>query len=224
MSRISAEASTESLSVVSPQAVRQNRLALVIKRAVDIVGSIMLLVLLSPLLLVIVIAVKLDSPGPAIYRRRVFGYQGRKFLMYKVRTMVVNAHDILQRDAKLAEEYQHNLKIHADPRVTSLGRILRKTSLDELPQFLNVLRGEMSLVGPRVLGDVELERYGVYKDKVLSVKPGVTGLWQVSGRHTVSFERRMELDMQYVDHWSLDLDLKILLMTIPAVLTRRGAE
>lgn len=200
-----------------------NRLGLITKRILDIVGSIMLLVIFSPLLLVVMIAIKLDSPGPVIYRRRVFGHQGKTFLVYKFRSMVVNAHEILQQDEKLREQYENSLKIDADPRVTSVGRILRKTSLDEFPQFVNVLRGDMSLVGPRQLGDIELARYGDAQDVVLSVKPGLTGLWQVSGRHTVSFERRVELDLYYVKHRNLWLDLIILLKTPLAVITGKGA-
>jgi lipopolysaccharide/colanic/teichoic acid biosynthesis glycosyltransferase len=198
--------------------------ALTLKRALDLSGAVVCLILLSPLLLAIALLVKLDSAGPVLYKRRLVGLKGQPFTAYKFRTMVSNAHDLLQQDPELLCQYQQTLKIAKDPRVTRLGRILRKTSLDELPQLFNVLRGEMSLVGPRMLGDIELERYGAYKEKVLSVKPGITGLWQVSGRHTVSFERRVELDLEYVEHWSPGLDLKILLLTIPAVLTRKGAE
>jgi len=207
----------------SSHTAEHNRLELVVKRILDIVGSIVLLTIFSPLLFVIVIAIKLDSPGPAIYRRRVFGFQGKTFLMYKFRSMVVNAHEILQQNAKLREEYENSLKIDADPRVTAVGRILRKTSLDEFPQLVNVLRGDMSLVGPRQLGDIELARYGDAQEMVLSVKPGLSGLWQVSGRHAVSFERRVELDLYYVNHQSLWLDLIILLKTPLAVVTGRGA-
>lgn len=197
--------------------------ALAQKRLVDVIGATTGIILLSPLLLVIAVLVKLDSPGPALYRRRLVGFRGRPFTAYKFRTMVNSAHDLLQQNPELLREYQKTLKIARDPRVTWVGHFLRKASLDELPQMFNVLRGEMSLVGPRMLGDIELDRYGANKERVLSVKPGITGLWQVSGRHTVSFERRMELDLQYVDQWTLWLDLKILLMTVPAVLTGKGA-
>lgn len=193
------------------------------KRTMDMAGSAAWLVLLSPLLVLIAIGIKIDSPGPILFSRRLIGYHGKPFTAYKFRTMVADAHNLLVSSPELLGEYRANLKIVNDPRVTRLGRVLRKLSLDELPQLVTVLKGDMSLVGPRMLGDIELERYGVWRDKVLSFKPGVTGLWQVNGRHTVSFERRMELDLQYVHNWSLWLDLRILLKTIPVVLTARGA-
>ena len=199
-------------------------LALSIKRAIDLIASVVGLVVLSPLFLLIAVLIKVDSPGPVFYRRRLIGFRGRSFGVYKFRTMVHNAHDLLCKDPQLMLEYQKNLKLARDPRVTLLGRILRKFSLDELPQLINVLRGEMSLVGPRMLGDIELARYGDARDKLLSVKPGLTGLWQVSGRHTVSFERRMELDLHYVGHWDLWLDLAIMLKTPFAVFSGKGAE
>ena len=198
--------------------------ALIVKRVFDIIASLLGLLILSPLLIVISILIKLYSPGPVLFRRRLVGLRGRPFVAYKFRSMVANAHQVLQNDPKLKEEYQHNLKVTRDPRVTPLGRILRKTSLDELPQLFNILRGDMNLVGPRMLGDIELARYGDAKEKLLSVKPGLTGLWQVSGRHTVTFERRIELDLYYVNHWNLAMDLLILLKTIPAVLSFKGAE
>jgi lipopolysaccharide/colanic/teichoic acid biosynthesis glycosyltransferase len=137
--------------------------------------------------------------------------------------MVINAEEILRQDPKLWVEYSQNLKISGDIRITRVGLFLRKFSLDEIPQFYNVLRGEMSLVGPRILSDIELARYGQFGSKVLNVTPGLTGLWQVSGRHMVSFERRMEFDLYYVDHWNLRMDFIILLKTIPTVLSGRGA-
>lgn len=212
-------------SVSSPGFLKVSRSSsVVIKNALDVVGGFALLLLLLPLFLAIGIAVKLDSPGPVLYRRRVVGLGGRPFLLFKFRTMVNNAHDLLSQNPELMEQYRTTLKIANDPRVTRLGRVLRKMSLDELPQLFNTVCGDMSLVGPRVLGEIELERYGAGKERVLSVKPGITGLWQVSGRHSVSFERRMELDWEYIDNWNLWLDFKILLMTIPAVLTGKGAS
>ena len=196
---------------------------LIVKRAIDFVGSLCGLVVLSPLFLVIYVLIKLDSPGPGLYRRRLIGYRRKSFVVYKFRSMVSNAHQILENDPRLLEEYESKLKITHDPRVTRIGRILRTTSADELPQLFNILRGDMSLVGPRMLGDVELARYGDAQDKVLIVKPGLTGLWQVSGRHTVSFGRRMELDLHYVDHWSLWLDLVIILRTPFAIIGGKGA-
>jgi len=194
-----------------------------LKRTMDIAGSAACLILLSPLLVLIAIGIKIDSAGPILFSRRLIGYHGNPFTAHKFRTMVADAHDLLVSSPDLLGEYRTNLKITNDPRVTQLGRVLRKFSLDELPQLVSVLKGEMSLVGPRMLGDIELERYGASRDTVLSFKPGLTGLWQVNGRHTVSFERRMELDLEYVRSWNLWLDLSILLKTIPVVLTARGA-
>jgi lipopolysaccharide/colanic/teichoic acid biosynthesis glycosyltransferase len=130
----------------------------------------------------------------------------------------------MQDDPKLRAEYATNLKIKNDPRITAVGRFLRRTSLDELPQLLNVLAGDMSLVGPRMLGDIELAKYGEHQAKVLSVKPGITGLWQISGRHRTSFEKRVRLDLEYIDHWSFWLDVKILLKTPSAVIGMAGAS
>jgi len=135
--------------------------------------------------------------------------------------MKKNAHELLQNDNELLAEYKKSLKIKKDPRVTKIGKILRTLSLDELPQFINVLRGEMSIVGPRMLGDIEWNKYGEAKAKVLSAKPGITGLWQVSGGHDVSFEERIQYDLYYIHNWNIWMDLRIILKTIPALLKIR---
>ena len=153
----------------------------------DVTISTLMLAVLWPLMLLIALLVRLTSPGPVLYRRRIRGLNGRPFDVLKFRSMIDNAHDMMVADPVLREEYARNLKIKNDPRVTLFGRFLRKSSLDELPQFLNVLAGDMSLVGPRMLGDIELAKYGVHQAKVLSVKLGITGLWQTSGRHRTSF-------------------------------------
>lgn len=193
------------------------------KRAVDLVGSICGLIVSAPIGAAICIWVRRDSPGPIFYRRRLIGYKGAPFIAYKFRTMVSNAHEQLLTNPELLNEYRQNLKLANDPRITRSGRFLRKSSLDELPQLINVLKGEMSLVGPRMLGDVELERYGQDRITVLSCRPGITGLWQVSGRHQTSFERRRELDVEYVRTWSFWLDIKILVKTLPVVIRGIGA-
>lgn len=206
------------------RAAEPNCLALGVKRAVDVTVSLPLVVLLSPLFLVIALAIKLDSEGPVFFRRLIIGQNRKSFMAYKLRSMIVDAHERLLNDESLLKQYQSTLKIDNDWRVTPVGRILRKTSLDEWPQLLNVLKGEMSLVGPRMLGDIELAKYGTSGDAVLMAKPGMTGLWAVSGRHTTSFEERVNMDLTYVDQWTLWLDLKILFKTAVAVVTMVGAK
>ncbi len=200
---------------------------LVIKRLVDIAGSISLLTLLGPVMLLIALAVKLDSKGPILFRHRRAGYGGRFFQLMKFRSMRCDAEEMLREDEELWRRYVDNdfkLPEEEDPRITPLGRFLRRTSLDELPQLLNVLKGDMSLVGPRPVVELELEMYRGRIPTLLSVKPGVTGLWQVSGRSNVGHPERAHLDLDYVRNWSLVRDIWILLMTIPAVLYQRGAH
>lgn len=194
------------------------------KRALDICVSTLFLVVLSPLAITIVLAIRLTSPGPAHFAQERLGLNKRRFRLYKFRTMVNGA------EAKQAELEQLNeatgpvFKIRKDPRITRLGTILRKTSLDELPQLFNVLKGDMSLVGPRPLPVRDYQGFNEdWHRRRFSVRPGITCLWQVNGRSNTSFERWMELDMEYIDQWSLSLDLKILALTIPAVLRGSGA-
>jgi exopolysaccharide biosynthesis polyprenyl glycosylphosphotransferase len=181
------------------------------------------LILISPLLLVLAAVVKLDSPGPIIYRRRVMGVNGQQFDAYKFRTMKVNGDDILAADPNLMSQFEENHKLPEDPRITRVGRFLRKTSLDELPQLINVLKREMSLVGPRMISPGEMPKYNQWGMNLLTVQPGITGLWQVSGRSDVTYEERVKMDMHYIRNWSIWLDLQILLATIPAVIKGRGA-
>jgi lipopolysaccharide/colanic/teichoic acid biosynthesis glycosyltransferase len=190
----------------------------------DLVVSVVALVLLGPLFGAIALAIKLDSSGPVFFRRRLVGQFGKPFVAYKFRSMVADAHERMLNDPGLLREYQEYLKIQEDPRITRVGHFLRRTSLDELPQFFNVLKGDMSLVGPRMLGDIELARCGESGEKILRVKPGIAGLWAVSGRHAVSFERRVEMELDYVNKWSLLLDIKILLKCFGAVFGMEGAK
>ncbi len=192
------------------------------KRVLDMFVAALALTLGSPLLLAVAAAVKITSPGPVIFKRVVVGQYGRPFTAYKFRTMSDGAHDLLLVSEALRSEYEATLKVRDDPRVTPLGRWLRATFLDELPQLLNVIRGEMSIVGPRMLGDIELAKYGAAADTVLAAKPGITGLWQVSGRHLLSFEERVRLDLEYVARRSMWLDVVIILKTVTTVLGRRG--
>ncbi len=185
--------------------------------------ALLAVLLLSPLFIIIAVLVALSSGRPVIYRRRVVGRGGVEFDAFKFRTMVQGAERVLEQDDRLRQQFTENWKLFADPRVTRVGRLLRKYSLDELPQLLNVLRGEMSLIGPRMVSPPELARYGDLQDKLWSVRPGLTGLWQVSGRQTVSYATRIDLDMFYIEHCSLKFDLSILARTLPVVLRAEGA-
>jgi exopolysaccharide biosynthesis polyprenyl glycosylphosphotransferase len=197
---------------------------LLIKRLADIGISAAALVILSPLMIVTAVAIKLTSPGPIFFVQNRVGMNQRTFKLYKFRSMVVDAEDRKRDLAHLNEVDGPVFKIGNDPRVTPIGRLIRRTSIDELPQLFNVLQGEMSLVGPRPPLPDEVSRYEWLFRKRLSVKPGITCVWQVSGRNNISFERWMQMDHDYVENWSLWLDLKILMKTLPAVLLRRGAS
>ena len=193
------------------------------KRLMDVVLSGSLLILLLPFLIPISIAILLDSPGSVFYRRQVVGQGGKLFDALKLRTMIENGDHKVNGDSNLAQEYNNNHKLRSDPRVTRIGKFLRKTSIDELPQLWNVLKGDMSLVGPRMISFPELEKFGQWQSKILEIKPGITGLWQVNGRGELDYEERVRMNVYYVDNRSLLFDAKILAKTIPAVLTARGA-
>jgi exopolysaccharide biosynthesis polyprenyl glycosylphosphotransferase len=180
-------------------------------------------VLLSPVLMLIAILVKIDSPGPIIHRRRVVGVNGKEFDAFKFRTMYVDSDKILEFHPELKVKLELDHKLKVDPRITRLGKYLRKYSLDELPQILNVLKGEMSLVGPRMITRSEMSKYDKLDLNLLTVRPGITGLWQVSGRSDVSYEERVRLDMYYIRNWNIWLDISLLIQTIPAVISKRGA-
>lgn len=194
-----------------------------LKTTLDYGLSIPILLLISPLLLLISIAIKIDSRGPVIHRRRVLGVNGKEFDAFKFRTMVVDGDAVLDRyPEKKAELVQYH-KIKDDPRITRVGRFLRKTSLDELPQLFNVLRNEMSLVGPRMITAPELVEYKKWGINLLTVKPGITGKWQVSGRSDISYQERVRYDMYYIRNWNIWMDIQLIIQTIPAVLSKRGA-
>jgi exopolysaccharide biosynthesis polyprenyl glycosylphosphotransferase len=203
----------------------RSRAARSAKRAVDVLGSTLGLVGLSLLLLLVALAVKLTSRGPILFVQKRCGLGGRQFRFYKFRTMVEDAEDRKGDLEHLNEMRGPIFKIRRDPRITPLGRVLRKLSLDELPQFWNVLRGDMSLVGPRPPTPDEVERYTTRQAQRLSVMPGITGLWQVSGRNNIpDFERWIDLDLEYARTWSVWLDLRILLRTTIVVVLLRGAQ
>ena len=212
-----------SVPLVSLNKVRLTGIDHFLKLLLDYSLTIPALILIFPFLLLIAIAVKFDSPGPVIFRRRVMGMNGKQFDAYKFRTMSINGDELLSGFPELMNELAENYKLKEDPRVTRAGKFLRKSSLDELPQFFNVLKREMSLVGPRIITPEEVEKYSKWDLNLLTVKPGITGLWQVSGRSDVSYDERVRLDMYYIRNWNIWLDLHILFQTIPAVIRRRGA-
>jgi exopolysaccharide production protein ExoY len=197
------------------------------KRVIDIILAFSGIVLLAPLLIICYVLTVITSPGPAVFRHRRVGFNGKHFDCLKFRTMVTDAPDRLQRllesDPAAAAEWAANRKLRHDPRITPIGDILRKSSLDELPQLFNVLRGEMSIVGPRPVTDEELERYKSSIGAYLACRPGITGLWQVSGRSSTTYEQRVAYDTFYASNWSVALDAKILVVTIPSLLTADSA-
>jgi exopolysaccharide biosynthesis polyprenyl glycosylphosphotransferase len=205
----------------SPTLTRQSVLAA--KRLVDVVGASVLLMLALPVLVVVALLIKMTSSGPVLFTQVRAGFHGRHFRMYKFRTMVADAEERRDRVAHLNEMSGPVFKAADDPRLTRVGKILRKLSLDELPQFVNVLKGEMSLVGPRPLPLYEASRIKGAQRRRLAMRPGITGPWQVAGRNTIDFDEWMLLDLRYVDQWSLALDLRILARTIPVVLSGTGA-
>jgi lipopolysaccharide/colanic/teichoic acid biosynthesis glycosyltransferase len=193
------------------------------KRVADFILCIVGLIVFWPLMGAIAIAIKLDSRGPVLFKQSRPGYKGKPFVCLKFRTMITGAETLLQHHPILTDEFDQNGKIRDDPRVTRVGRFLRATSLDELPQILNILRGQMSLVGPRPIVWSQEEQFGKHLSKLYSVKPGLAGLWQVEGRSETTMEERIELDMKYVDSCSLRSDFKLLMRTLHSVIRRRGA-
>ena len=205
----------------------QRALAGATMRAFDIAASSAILLLASPVLLAIALLVWMTDGGPAFFSQARIGRDGRHFQCLKFRSMCVDADvrlaNLLASDENARREWHADHKLRVDPRITRLGRFLRKTSLDETPQLINVLRGEMSLVGPRPIVDAEIPRYGRRFSAYCAQRPGITGLWQVSGRNDVSYRRRVALDTAYSNRKSLAMDMRILLATVPAVLLRRGS-
>lgn len=199
-----------------------------VKRTIDFVIAFIALVLALPIMLLIAALIRLTMGGPVIFSHPRVGYRGETFHCYKFRTMVLDADralsDLLSRDPVAAREWEEFRKISRDPRITWLGHVLRKSSLDELPQLINILRGDMSCVGPRPVVSDELSRYGASAEAYLSTRPGLTGLWQVSGRSSTDFSRRICLDSQYVQEWSLLVDLNILARTTFVVIRMTGVH
>ena len=198
------------------------------KRIIDIIGAIVGIIFLIPITIGVYIANKvLKDDGPVFYCHKRIGKNGKYFNMYKFRTMVVDSDErlakLLEEDEEARKEWEENRKLKNDPRITKMGKILRKTSLDEFPQFINVLKGEMSIVGPRAVVDGEIEKFGLLKDKVLSVKPGITGNWAANGRSDTNYDERIVMEASYVDKFSIWTDIKILFKTVISVIKKEGA-
>ncbi len=212
----------ERIEAASCTRVSITRKGRILKRTIDILGAAFLLLLLGPLILLLAIMVRLYDGGPAFHRRRVIGLKS-DFDAFKLRTMRVDADEILRGNPDLLREFEINFKLENDPRITRFGALLRKTSLDELPQLWNVLKGEMSLVGPRMITPAEFKKYGDAGWIFRNLKPGLTGYWQINGRQTTSYDRRVEMDLFYARNWSLSLDMTIILKTPLTIFRGAGA-
>lgn len=196
----------------------------IVKRAFDFIVSLLLAIITLPFFIVIAIAIKLDTKGPIFFIHNRVGKRGKRLPLLKFRTMVDGAEDMIKDfSPEQKKEWEENYKLEHDPRITKVGSFLRKTSIDELPQLYNILIGQLSFVGPRPVTTDELEKYGDNKSKVLSVVPGLTGWWACNGRSNVSYEERMQLELYYVEHASIGLDIKIMFKTIGVVFTHEGA-
>ena len=201
----------------------------VVKRLIDILGGLVGCVLLVPITVAIYIARKVlkEDEGPMFYEHLRYGKDGKKFRIYKFRSMCIDADkrlkEYLEQNEEARKEFEENHKLKDDPRITKLGKFIRKTSIDELPQFVNVLKGDMSLIGPRPIVDGEIEKYGENKDKFLSVRPGLTGYWAANGRSDITYEERMKMELYYVDNISFKLDIQIFFKTIISVMKKEGA-
>ncbi len=198
---------------------------LISKRLIDIIGALVGIILFSPFFLIICLAIKIeDSKGPVFYSHKRLGKNGNLIPVYKFRSMYQNADQMVALfTEEQKKEYEENFKLKDDPRITRVGKFLRKTSLDELPQFFNVLKGEMSIVGPRPIVRAELEKYKGYESIFLSVQPGLTGMWQALGRSETTYEERVKMDIEYIQNRSLWLDIKLIICTFASVITGKGA-
>lgn len=207
-----------------PRSLNRKRTYFFCKRLFDIILSLLSLIIFSPVFLIVALAVRLESKGSVIYRHKRIGMNYKPLYLLKFRSMVINSDEIFSKfTPKQKAEFEKNFKLADDPRITHVGKFLRKTSLDELPQLINILLGEMSIVGPRPVVDREIDRYEKEKSTFLSAKPGLTGYWQANGRSATTYEERMKMELYYIKHASFWLDLKVIWTTIMAVFLRKGA-
>ena len=195
-----------------------------IKRIIDVVLASIALVVLSPIFLIIALAIKLESKGPVFFKHTRIGKDGKIIKLYKFRSMVTNAEELIKAfTPEQMKEYKENYKLTNDPRITKVGKFLRKTSLDELPQLLNIIKGDLTIIGPRPVIAEELKKYGTNTEKFLSVTTGLTGYWAANGRSCTTYEQRMQMELYYIDNLSLKMDVKVFFKTIEAVIKREGA-
>ncbi len=214
-----------SLKIKETQNSEKARRYIKVKRILDCILATIALIILSPIYLIIAIAVKIDSKGPIFFDHTRIGKNGKIIKIYKYRTMVTNAEELIKQfTPEQMKEYKENFKLENDPRITKVGKFLRKTSLDELPQLLNIIQGDLALIGPRPVVKKELEKYGENAGKFLSVTPGLTGNWAASGRSNTTYEERMKMELWYVDNISFITDVKIFFKTIIAVIKKEGAK
>ncbi len=223
------EQSVNNIRIINKEKTNKKILYRATKRMIDIIGAIVGIIFLIPTTIAVCLASKIskEDKGPVFYEQLRYGKNGKVFRLYKFRSMCIGADEklkkYLEENEEIRKEFQKTHKLQNDPRITKIGNFLRKTSLDELPQVINILKGEMSFVGPRPVVEKEVEDYGKNKDKFLSVKPGLTGYWQVNGRSNTTYEERMEMELYYVDNCSLWLDIKIFFKTFITVFKKEGA-
>lgn len=211
--------------IKAKESIEKKQTYIKVKRILDCILATIALIILSPIYLIIAIAVKIDSKGPVFFKHTRIGKNGKIIKIYKYRTMVANAEELIKKfSPEQMKEYKENFKLENDPRITKVGKFLRKTSLDELPQLLNIIQGDLALIGPRPVVKSELEKYGENTGKFLSVTPGLTGNWAASGRSNTTYEERMKMELWYVDHISFITDVKIFFKTIIAVIKKEGAK
>ena len=211
--------------IKTKESIEKKQTYIKVKRILDCILATIALIILSPIYLIIAIAVKIDSKGPVFFKHTRIGKNGKIIKIYKYRTMVANAEELIKKfTPEQMKEYKENFKLENDPRITKVGKFLRKTSLDELPQLLNIIQGDLALIGPRPVVKRELEKYGENTGKFLSVTPGLTGNWAASGRSNTTYEERMKMELWYVDNISFITDVKIFFKTIIAVIKKEGAK
>lgn len=226
--RLESDAMSTALTVLPTrgynETIREVNIYKYIKRIIDIIIASVGLIVLSPLFLVIAILIKIESPGPVFFGHKRIGKNRKEFKLWKFRSMVTNAEDLIKNfTPEQMKEFKENFKLKNDPRITKVGKFLRKTSLDELPQLINIIKGDLSIIGPRPVIGEELEKYRNNTEKFLSVTPGLTGYWAANGRSNTSYEQRMQMELFYIDNMCLKMDIKVFLKTILSVVKKEGA-